>query len=217
MFRYPLTLTITCFAILTALSPQLTHHFQLDFDLVREGQWWRLITGHFTHHGFSHLFWDLIMFVVLSTACEHRHRKLYPYCIGASLLLISTAIAVCCPTMQTYRGLSGIDTGLFVWFILDQVQSSRRANNRPVAIVSLFAVTGLFVKLIYELNTGNTLFVESDTFVPLVESHLAGATTGLASFALTRLHHKRSETCQFSSSKHSLNNPETNRCALTRT
>ncbi|WP_165440662.1 rhombosortase [Rubripirellula amarantea] len=186
--RYPVTIFIVLLSIITAGIPALAPALQLDFALVADGQWWRLITGHFTHHGFSHLFWDLIMFAVLSAACEHRHRKHYLITMLVSLLGISAAIAVFCPTIETYRGLSGIDTGLFVWFILDQARDAFRGGNRTMCAVSAMAVIALLGKLIYELQTGGTLFVESDTFTPLVQSHLAGAFTGAISFALSCIH-----------------------------
>lgn len=184
MFRttirtFPVTIVITLVTLIAAISPPITSALQLDVGLVAGGQWWRVITGHVTHWGMSHLFWDLSMFVVLSAVCESRHRRWYTLATIASLSLISAAVGAMCPTITIYRGLSGIDTGLFVWFVVDQIRISVCRGDKAIAAASAAAVVALMVKLTYEATTGGILFVDSRTFEPLVESHLAGAVCGL--------------------------------------
>ena len=176
---YPVTLAVAILAIASAISPSLTSLFELRFDLAADGQWWRWGSGHWTHYETSHLFWDLIMFGALSASCERRHRGWYAPAILISGVIISWAIAVFCPDIQQYRGLSGIDTSLFVWLVVDQMGSSLRKKRPLIAAASALAVLGLFGKLVFEASTGETLFVDSSTFIPLVESHLAGAACGL--------------------------------------
>ena len=181
---YPVTIFITIVSLVVACSTSLSFGLQLDYERVARGQWWRLATGHVTHWGFSHLFWDVCMFAALSAICERRHRRWYAPVTLASLLFISAAIAITCPTITTYRGLSGIDTGLFVWFVVDQVKISLRQGDKLIAWISALAVIALLGKLIFEATTGGTLFVDSTTFIPLVESHLAGAAFGLIAGAI---------------------------------
>ena len=92
---------------------------------------------------------------------------------------ISTTIGLLCEDVSVYRGLSGLDTGLFVWFIVDQSRQSFLGRDRVAAMVWLAPGVGLIGKLLYEATTGQTLFVDATTFTPVVESHLAGAATGL--------------------------------------
>jgi rhomboid family GlyGly-CTERM serine protease len=176
---YPVTIFIAVASLITASVPALRSLFELNFALVADGQWWRVLSGHWTHYEVSHLFWDLMMFVALSAICEHRHRHWYAPAFVISLMLISAAIAITCPDISTYRGLSGIDTGLFVWFVADQIRISLRQGDKPTAAIAAMSGIALLGKLVYEAITGGTLFVDSSTFVALVESHLAGAACGL--------------------------------------
>ncbi|QDT07511.1 Rhomboid family protein [Rubripirellula lacrimiformis] len=188
---YPVTIAITVLAVLSHTSAALTGAFELDFGLVAGGQVWRLISGHWTHFDASHLCWDLLMFVVLSAMCERRCGQKsawgYAVTIAASLLFISAAIRITCPEIATYRGLSGIDTGLFGWLVVDHSRQSWRSSNRLAAVVAATGLLALIGKLIFEAATGNTLFVDSSTFTPLVQSHLAGLAGGIAASTIHAL------------------------------
>lgn len=181
--RYPITIIIASLALLGGIFPAFAAALELDFAKVADGQWWRLLTGHVTHYGTSHLFWDWIMFVGLSAACEFHIRRpmrslAYASCLGGGLMLISATIAIACADIQTYRGLSGIDTGLFVWFAIDQIRIRFHARDWPLVLAFTIALVGLVGKSIFEAFSGGTMFVDSTTFTPLVESHLAGAAWG---------------------------------------
>jgi rhomboid family GlyGly-CTERM serine protease len=147
---------------------------------VETGQWWRIWTGHLTHYDVDHLFWDLLMFVVLGAACERKHSRLFAPAIVLMIAGISTAIGLVCEGVTVYRGLSSLDTALFVWFLADQVRHALVVDrDRMSAALWLVPAAGLVGKLLYEATTGQTLFVEATTFTPLVEAHLAGVVAGL--------------------------------------
>ena len=63
--NYPLTITVSLFAILVHWIPGCQNALELDFSMVSGGQWWRILTGHLTHFDSQHLFWDLVMFTGL--------------------------------------------------------------------------------------------------------------------------------------------------------
>lgn len=177
--NYPVTTTVSLIALLSWASPSLSHWLQLDFNAVSDGQWWRIWTGHLTHYDGNHLFWNLIMFAVLGGACERRHPRPFALAVAVMIAIISASIAILCKQVTVYRGLSGIDTGLFVWFVVDQCRDSLRSRDRVSAILWLSLLMGLIGKLVYEITTGQILFVDASGFTPLVESHLAGAAIGL--------------------------------------
>lgn len=177
--HYPTTLTIAAISLFAFAFPSLSQQLQLDFNLVQEGEWWRVWTGHMTHYGGGHLFWDLLMFVALGAACEKNHSSRFAPALALMAVGISATIGLCCNEIDTYRGLSGLDTGLFVWFVTDQARRCWRATERLSAAFWLMPCLGLVGKLIFEAVTGQTLFVDSSHFTPLVESHLAGAMIGL--------------------------------------
>ena len=177
--RCRFTLAIAAAAVAASIVPALTDVWALDFAELADGQWWRIWSGHWTHYDGNHLFWDLLMFVALSSACESRHPRIFLPAILAMMALVTFAVRVTCPDVTQYRGLSGIDTGLFVWFVADRARDAWRSHDQTKASLWLLPCFALVGKLIYEATTGNTLFVDSTNFSPLVESHLAGAGAGL--------------------------------------
>ncbi|WP_182869202.1 rhombosortase [Rhodopirellula sp. JC639] len=172
------TLVVSAIAILASVVPGLAAALQLDFASVAEGQWWRFLSGHLTHYDSQHLFWDVLMFVVLGAVCERQHPKLFGVALLVMALGISAAVALMCKDVSGYRGLSGIDTGLFVWFIGDQFRHSLAGRDRMFVAFWTAMATLLVGKLLYESVTGEVLFVDADGFKPLIESHLAGAVFG---------------------------------------
>ncbi len=176
---YPVTLFVSSMALLCWANPTVTEWLQTDFTAIAGGQWWRTWTGHLTHYDGNHLLWDLLMFAGLGAACERRHGVTFGPVMVAMMTVISAAIAKYCPQIEVYRGLSGLDTGLFVWFVADQFRDCRRDQQWLTAVIWLLPGVGLIGKLLYEAVTGQTLFVNSSDFTPLVQSHLAGALVGL--------------------------------------
>jgi rhomboid family GlyGly-CTERM serine protease len=176
---YRITFAISVASILMFSFPNLASAFQLDFDAVGGGQWWRLITGHLAHYGGQHLFWDLLMFIVLGALCERKAPRTYGPGLVLMALGVSLTVLFTSEGISEYRGLSGIDTGLFTWFICDQLRLSHRSNDR--VFVAFWGTLGTLLvgKLVYEVLTGNVLFVQTDGFVALVESHLSGALVGV--------------------------------------
>ncbi|MEL6109900.1 MAG: rhombosortase [Planctomycetota bacterium] len=180
----PVTLLVSLAALLTHVAPPLESVFELHQSAFADGEWWRLWTGHLTHFDRGHLFWDLGMFIALGILCERNQRGFFPVFLMVSSAVVSLMVRWTHPELAVYRGLSGIDTGLFTWFIANQFCDALRHKQTRPAIAWLAALGGLFAKLVYEWHTGNTLFVDSAQFVPLVEAHLAGAVVGVAPAAI---------------------------------
>jgi rhomboid family GlyGly-CTERM serine protease len=177
--RCPVTITLTGLAIIAFWVPGLSEMMQLDFARLGEGQWYRLWSGHLTHFDSSHLFWDLTVFCILGGITESRvGRRFLPMLIVAAAS-ISLAIAAWCPETDVYRGLSGLDTALYVWFIADQIWDSIASKQRRKAGFWSTLMLGLFAKTVFEWYSGEMVFVAESNFRPLVESHLAGAAMGL--------------------------------------
>jgi rhomboid family GlyGly-CTERM serine protease len=176
--NYRVTLLISLLAVLAWACPLLTDAMQLDYTLVADGQWWRIWTGHLTHYDGGHLAWDLLMFAVLAAACEREHPQWFAIALFMMMAGVTAVIAVGCPDVRVYRGLSGLDTGLFVWLVADQCRRCWKDRDHLAATLWLATVGGLIGKLIYEAATGATLFVDASNFTPLVQSHLAGALFG---------------------------------------
>ena len=177
--RYRCTIILSLIAVLASVIPSLPQTMELDFHRVADGQWWRIWTGHLTHYDGDHLAWDLLMFVALGATCERAHPQRFMAAIAFMTAGISLIIGLMCSEIGFYRGLSGIDTGLFVWLVADRARHNFVDRNLLATSLWLLPVLGLVGKLFYESLTGTTLFVDASTFTPLVESHLAGVALGL--------------------------------------
>lgn len=177
--QYPLSLLFAGFALAIYAIPGASDLLQLDFARTADGEVWRIVTGHWTHFGASHLFWDLLMFVILAIACESKSGWWFAPAIGLMAVSASAVVAVTCEDVLVYRGLSGLDTGLFTWFVAGQMGQSLRKKQWSSGWLYAAMLAALLGKLAFEAATGGTLFVAEGEFRPLVEVHIAGAIVGL--------------------------------------
>ncbi len=166
-------------ATVVFLSPMLTRLLQYDRVAVLKGEYWRVLTCQWTHWNASHLVWDALMLLVLGTLCERLCRANFLRCVVASAIAIPIAMALMLPQMPCFRGLSGLDSALFVLLAVQLIRTYWPAD-RPIAVVSAVALVGFALKTGYECLTGSTIFVQTDsafTAVPL--AHIVGGAMGL--------------------------------------
>jgi rhomboid family GlyGly-CTERM serine protease len=171
------SLLLSFFALALWFSPTWTGW--TEWSRSEPTQPWRWFTAHFTHWSVSHLTWDLIVFLALGILCERRNRKGFLQCITGAALTITATVAVWCPTISVYRGLSGLDSALFGWLLVD-VASPALARRNWTAVFPIAIMAGLFVaKTAIECFTQGTIFVSAaSTFVPVPLAHVAGFVAG---------------------------------------
>ena len=168
-------LLISAVTVLIFLSGSLTELFELN-KYCEWWQVWRLITGHFTHWGAEHLFYDLGMFTVLGLICVNINRKAF-YILIFVIPFISSLIILNFSGITCYRGLSGIDTGLFTFLSLELIRRFIKNKKYISAGTAVLAVTMLLLKTCYEASTGNMIFV-SEGFTLCISAHLTGIVCG---------------------------------------
>lgn len=136
---------------------------------ILAGQWWRILTGNFTHTNFAHLAMNLLGLWIISSIFRPTAQMLMRALLVASL---AVGIGNLATSMNIYVGLSGALHGLFGYFALREALSGRRS--------SWLLVIGLIAKVGWE-----QLFGASETTSAMIharvaiESHLAGALSGL--------------------------------------
>ncbi len=178
-----LSLLLTLSAIVVSIFPQLTSWLQYDRTAILGGEIWRVFTGHITHWSQSHLFWDVLVFMVLAGIAEWFSRRRFLLCMAVSSLVITMLNLVLLPEMIFYRGLSGLDSAMFMLLLAMFYRRNKSIKNRQKMLYALLAL--LFCgKSAYELATGQTMFVQSSgLFTPVPLAHLGGALVGgLAGF-----------------------------------
>jgi rhomboid family GlyGly-CTERM serine protease len=157
-----------------------TQLLQYDRVAIAGGQWWRVLTCHLVHWSADHLLWDAFAAAILLAICLRHDVRRTLATIALSALTIPLAIMIFLPQMQTYRGLSGIDSALFGLasaMLLQQLPRSSRVARAGVWMIGV----GFAVKLLIETFTGSTVFVDSVAaqFVPVPLAHLVGFAIGL--------------------------------------
>ncbi len=178
----PVFLSIVAVVIFS--SDWLTELCQYDRNGLEKGELWRLISGNFAHWSGEHLFWDLLVFAFLGMIVSIRDKLHFPILLILSSIAISSSVYFIHPSMQLYRGLSGIDSALFTYFAISFIYSSLKKNNYYIAITGMSLMLILAAKTIFEINSGTNLFVSSVNFVPVVTTHIAGISSGVLVFLL---------------------------------
>ena len=173
-----LTVCMAIASIVIATNAEVAELLQYDRSAISAGQWWRLLTGHLTHWNKDHLFWNVLMFAVLGAMIKNGQQ--WRAIVLGSAIAISAVLWFCYPEIETYRGLSGIDTALFVVAIAELLKRALHKRDWLIAGLTSSAALGLFVKLAYEATTGHCLFVNDSNagFVPLVAAHVVGSLAG---------------------------------------
>lgn len=171
-------LTIACVAI--ALLPGASERLQFERSAVAAGEYWRLMTGHFTHWSAEHLAWDLLVFVVLGSIGEALDRRRFLTVLGAASLVIAAGLWIALPGVPTYRGLSGLDTALFTALAAGTLRSVSREAGSLWSLVVVTLCILLFAKMIFEMLADRAVFVDAAAagFRPLPLAHVLGVAAG---------------------------------------
>jgi rhomboid family GlyGly-CTERM serine protease len=129
------------------------------------------LTGHFTHWSWDHLLGNVAAFVDLGFTAIRVIPGRFVFCRFLSAVVIPIEIVLFQPQFETYRGQSGIDSALFELLI-----AGLWRQGRPVRYMALIGFIGFFGKTVFELVSGNSLFVEQspETVIPVGSAHVIG-------------------------------------------
>jgi membrane associated rhomboid family serine protease len=185
-------LTAVAVCLLTLLIPLIpdageTLQWQRSGSIVHHSFDW--LTGHLTHWSADHLIWDLVTFVALSFGALRLIPRRYLLCLFLAALLIPLEIALNQSHLDSYRGLSGIDSALFGLILAGLWRTSANAGRfHPARLLSILGAVGFLAKNLFEFGTGQTVFVSGTSagFIPAVSAHLVGIICGLASGLIRR-------------------------------
>jgi rhomboid family GlyGly-CTERM serine protease len=180
--RFPgASLLLAAMAFVLWFAPGLSSWCEWNRSLPWQA--WRWLTGHFCHWSAEHLTWDVAAFLFLGAWCERHSRRQFLTCIFAAAVAICLATVLLLPGIQSYRGLSGIDSALFGWLSVGLLRSALdRKDRRMVGVVLLFLIA-FTAKVAFECLTASTWFVSAAQggFVPVPLAHAAGVVAGIGS------------------------------------
>lgn len=189
-----MTLALALAALAFQLWPGAAAWAALERAAVSEGEWWRLLSGHLSHWSWQHLGWDLLAFVVLGGLAERMGRVRLAATLIGSALAISAWFWLGEPGLASYRGLSGVDSALYVLVAADVLARGWRGGHRGQAWVAALALVGFVGKVIAEAAVGHPLFVndQASNFAPVEMAHVVGGVVGgLMTFAAAASRHRR--------------------------
>jgi hypothetical protein len=119
------------------------------------------------------------MFLALGAICEQVCRATFMACVAVSAAVIPIAGAVALPGMQYYRGLSGVDSALFVLLAVQLIRMNR-SRDRAIATAAAAGLGAFALKTVFECVTGSIIFVQPESvFTPVPLAHVVGGVIGL--------------------------------------
>lgn len=175
------SLVLAAAACLVMAFPWLADWLQYDRAAVAEGQLWRIATCQLTHWSFDHLFWDVIALGFLGFVIEQDKRRRLLTCMGLSAVLIPLAVFAWLPQLSTYRGLSGIDSAVFMLLAVTLLSDSWRRRDWGWTLVCTAMMVGFAAKTGFEFVAGGALFVDAKAaeMLPVPLAHVIGAGIGV--------------------------------------
>lgn len=140
---------------------------------IEAGEWWRLVSGHFVHLGWSHLALNiaglLLVWILVGSAASPVGWALVT---AWTVALISGGFWLLDEYMLWYVGLSGVLHGLLVAGAIGCMHQRRGE--------SLILLGLVFLKLVYEQVVGPLPGSEASSGGPVVvNAHLYGGVAGL--------------------------------------
>ncbi len=146
-------------------------------DALARFEWWRLLSAHLVHLGWMHALLNcgglLLLWMLYA-------RELTParwlWVAGLSALVIDGGLWLREPDVEAYLGASGVLHGIWA---AGACSAYRRGDVMGAAMLLL-----LVVKLIYEQQTGASVFEHDLPMVPA--AHLFGALGGLVAAVVPR-------------------------------
>lgn len=173
--RYRVVGAVTLVCIALALGDDTTRvALRYGRDEILQGQWWRVLSGHFVHLGWKHTLmnmtaWLLIWFIFRGALSD----RVWLIAILVCSLGVSAGLYFLNPDLRWYVGFSGTLHGLFVLGALMHVRAG--------LVLERWLLVLLAAKLAWEhwhgAMPGSEQFAGGNV---IVDAHLYGAVTGLA-------------------------------------
>lgn len=183
MSRHTLWLILALWLLLVWTQSLDVNSWAYSRHHIVNGEYWRLITGHFIHLNNTHLLLNMLgVGLVLMLFDNVLAIWQWLVVLLASAFVISVLIYFNLPQVQGYVGLSGVIHGLFV---LATMQLLAQPKERNFALILAVMVT---LKLLTENGVQGISFtanlIGGHVLLP---AHLYGAVVGLLFGVLTWL------------------------------
>ncbi|MDH5801897.1 MAG: rhombosortase, partial [Gammaproteobacteria bacterium] len=164
----PITLALIV-TLIAAIGSELQLGLRYDREAILDGQWWRLISAHLAHLGWSHLFMNLLgLGLIWALFGAHYPNRVWILAFLLGSLGVSAMLLWLNPELHWYVGLSGVLHTFFILGCLADIEKSRWGGTGLLLAVC--------AKLAYEQFSGPLPGSEASAGGKvIVDSHLYGA------------------------------------------
>ncbi|MBI5433248.1 MAG: rhomboid family intramembrane serine protease [Planctomycetes bacterium] len=159
----------------------------LTRDAVRDGELWRLASGHMVHTGRAFAALDLGVLLVLGAWLEFRSRALLVASVAAGGALATLAVWFVRPDVASYQGASALSSAVFAALAVELVLEPGARGRRVLAVAAL----ALFAAKTWFERDGTAVVASLDGELRVVaEAHAAGAVGGVLAAGLAALRNR---------------------------
>jgi len=163
---------IITFTLLAFIFPEWLTALEFNHQAIKQGELWRLLTGHFYHTNDIHMVLNIGALILL-WGLHHRYYSLQKYLILFVLISLATSIALLqFSDILLYVGLSGVLHGMFIHGALSDINYGDKTGY--------LLLIGAIFKIGHEQVFGASSQVESLINANVaIDAHLYGAIAGL--------------------------------------
>ena len=138
-------------------------------DLINTGQWWRLVSGNFTHSNYPHLLMNLAGLWILGFLfIDSLSLKTFLLSITFLSLAVGLGLYLFDLDLQKYYGFSGILYGLFLVGASTAIMKKDYLTGTAVAMI-------IIAKVIWDLFNGGSASSAEIIGIPVaIHAHLYG-------------------------------------------
>lgn len=146
---------------------------------IEQGEWWRLVTGHWVHSDRGHAAWNIAALGLFGILFEAQLRWRLPLVLLVSAFAVDAWLWWGDPALRYYCGLSGILNGLLILGLAELWRGTRH----PLVLLT---AAGAALKIIVEIQGGQALLTRTD-WPSVPEVHAAGFICGLVAACILQI------------------------------
>jgi len=173
---------IACFvaaSVAASAVPGAAGFLEFDRAAPSHGYFWRAATAQLVHWSVGMAAIDLAVVAIAGACLELRSRRIACWTLALAVVLVGLTVLYAIPSLERYRGSSGIAAAVVAALLVDVVRRERSPVRRVLAV----AIGAAFVaKFAWELATGSAVPIghlpPGIAVAPQV--HVAGAIAGIA-------------------------------------